>query len=256
VNTLEIAPQILIPLSIIFIFVSMLYSSVGLGGGSTYIALLTIFEINYLLVPTIALTLNIIVTSIGIFNFLKGRFIDLRLILPFIVISIPMSYLGSSLSLPQNVFLWFLLVTLLLVVIRIYFIGNLSLDLELSKIGKIVFSLSFGAILGFIAGAVGIGGGIYLVPLIIIFNLATEKQAAAAGAIFIWFNSVAGVIARYNRGVYDFESMLPLIGAVIVGGYIGSHYGSFKFTPLMIQRTLGIVVIFAIFFISRKLVFL
>ena len=109
-NSLGIEPQIIIFLSIIFIIVSMLYSSVGLGGGSTYIALLTIFGVNYLLVPAIALTLNIVVTSIGIVNFWKGGFIDLRLILPFIIISIPMSYLGSSLPLPQNVFLWLLLI--------------------------------------------------------------------------------------------------------------------------------------------------
>jgi uncharacterized membrane protein YfcA len=111
-----------------------------------------------------------------------------------------------------------------------------------------------GAVLGFVAGTVGIGGGIYLVPLLILFSLATEKEAAAAGAVFIWLNSLVGFIARVQRGAFDESGMIPLILAVILGGYVGSYFGSFKFQPGIIQKTLGVAIIIAIFFITGKLI--
>jgi uncharacterized membrane protein YfcA len=143
--------------------------------------------------------------------------------------------------------------TLILVVIRIYIFDNLEFRIQLSGLQKWIFIFVIGSILGFIAGAVGIGGGIYLVPLIIMFGLGTAKEAAAGGALFIWVNSLAGVIARGHTGTFNSEFILPLAGAVIIGGFTGSYFGSFKFEAKTIQKIMGGVIIIAIIFLIRKI---
>ena len=240
-------------LTILFFFVSILYSSVGLGGGSSYTALMAIVNVDHELIPTTTLTLNLGVTLIGMFNFWRGGHLNLRLILPFLVTSIPMAYLGGALELSREVFYWLLLITLVLVALRIYLWGELRLHLQLVVWQKLVVSMVLGAILGFVAGTVGIGGGIYLVPLLILFGLSSEKQAAASGACFIWVNSLSGLIARAQRGTFNAEWIFPLLGAVIIGGFIGSHFGAQRFSPRMVQQTLGLVILIAIFYLLRSL---
>ena len=238
-------------LPILFFFVAFIYSSVGLGGGSSYTALMAIFGINYLIIPTASLSLNLIVTSIGMLNFWRNGHGRLGLIAPFLLTSIPMAYLAGSLNLPKEIFQLILLFTLILVVVRIYVLRELQLSFYLSGTKKWIFMVGLGAILGFVAGSVGIGGGIYLVPLIVMFDLGSEKEAAAAGTIFIWVNSLAGVFARAQAGTFDIDFILPLIGAVIAGGLAGSYLGSFKFQAETIQKIMGTVIIFAIIFLFR-----
>ena len=240
-------------LPILFLFVAFIYSSVGLGGGSSYTALMAIFGISYLIIPTTSLALNLIVTSIGVINFWRNGHGRLGLIGPFILTSIPMAYLAGTLPLSENIFQLLLLITLMLVVIRIYFFNNLQFSFQLSGVKKWVFILGLGAVLGFVAGAVGIGGGIYLVPLIIMFGLGSEKEAAAAGAMFIWVNSLAGVIARSQSGMFDAGFILPLAGAVIVGGFGGSYLGAVRFDAKTIQKVMGAIVIIAIIFLLRDI---
>jgi hypothetical protein len=240
-------------LSILFFFVAFIYSSVGLGGGSSYTALMAIFGINYLIIPTASLSLNLIVTSIGMLNFWRNGHGRLGLIAPFLLTSIPMAYLAGSLNLPKEIFQLILLFTLILVVVRIYVLRELQLSFYLSGTKKWIFMVGLGAILGFVAGSVGIGGGIYLVPLIVMFDLGSEKEAAAAGTIFIWVNSLAGVFARAQAGTFDIDFILPLIGAVIAGGLAGSYLGSFKFQAETIQKIMGTVIIFAIIFLFREM---
>ena len=112
-----------------------------------------------------------------------------------------------------------------------------------------------GAVLGFVSGTIGIGGGIYLVPLIILFGLGTEQEAAASGAAFILLNSMAGLIARFQRGAVSLELMLPLLLAVLAGGFVGSRLGAMRFNPLTIQKILGLVVILALLLLSRNIWF-
>jgi len=177
----------------------------------------------------------------------------LALILPFMLTSIPMAYLAGTLNVPKDIFQLLLLISLILVVIRIYFLNNLKLSFKLSGAKKWIFIFVSGAVLGFVAGTVGIGGGIYLVPLIIMFQLATEKEAAAAGALFIWVNSLVGVIARTQAGSFDPEFILPLAVAVIAGGFFGSYLGAFKFEPKTIQKFIGVVIIIAIIFLLKNI---
>ena len=137
--------------------------------------------------------------------------------------------------------------------VRIYFFDSLRISLKLESGQKVVFSVVLGGLLGFVAGAVGIGGGIYLVPIIVVFGLGTEKEAAATGSIFIWMNSLSGLLSRMQRGAFDMEMILPLLAAVAVGGYLGSYMGSFRYSPRVVQKVMGIVVVVAIGFLIKRI---
>ena len=240
-------------LSLLLFVVAFLYSSVGLGGGSSYTALLAIFSLSYQVIPVISLTLNLIVTSVGSFNFIRYGHARLRLILPFLITSIPMAYFGASLDLGKDVFLWVLWISLLLVVIRIYFFEHIQLRLTLTPTYRIIISISAGTLLGFIAGVVGIGGGIYLIPLILVLGLGTAKEAAACGALFVWVNSVSGLFARAIHNPVPILDYWPLLIAVIAGGLLGSFLGAKHYSAKTIEKVLGIVIIIALVLLSRKL---
>ena len=241
-------------LAVLFFIVAFTYSSVGLGGGSSYTALMAIFGMNTLAIPMISLSLNLFVTSVGSFNFIRNKHGKIKLIVPFLISSMPMAYLGGALKLPKDIFYWVLLLSLVLVAVRIYFWQNTTIKLNIDQKGKIFISLLAGLALGLVAGTVGIGGGIYLVPLIIIFGLGTEKEAAACGAIFIWLNSFSGLLSRFQYNSIDLTSYIPLIIAVLAGGSLGSFMGSFKFTPKLMEKILGVVIVIAIIFLAKKII--
>ncbi len=246
---LAISPYVL---ALLFFTVAFVYSSVGLGGGSSYTALMAITGVSYLLIPTITLILNLFVTSVASFNFIRKKHARPTLILPFFVGSIPMSYLGGSLKLPREIFYWILLISLVFVVIRIYILENTAMTVRIGHTQKIILSLIAGCVLGFVAGTVGIGGGIYLVPLIIIFGLGSPKEAAACGAVFIWVNSLSGLTARFQHHVMDPKALLPLIAVVIIGGFLGSFVGSSKLSSKAMEKWLGGIILVAILFLAKK----
>ncbi len=241
-------------LVVLFFIVAFTYSSVGLGGGSSYTALMAIFGMNTLAIPMISLSLNLVVTSIGSFNFIRNRHGRIGLIVPFLISSMPMAYIGGALKLPKEIFYWLLLLSLVFVAARIYFWKNTSLKLNIGPKRKVLIQLLSGAVFGLVAGIVGIGGGIYLIPLIIILDLGTEKEAATCGAIFIWLNSFSGLLSRLQYNAIDLTNYIPLIIAVLAGGTLGSFLGSFKFSPRTMEKILGSVIIVAIFFLIKKIV--
>jgi uncharacterized membrane protein YfcA len=163
-----------------------------------------------------------------------------------------MSYLGGSLRLPKQLFFGILLITLILVAIRIYFWESISLKINIGKAQQIVLSLIVGSVLGLLAGIVGIGGGIYLVPLIIILGLGSEKEAAACGAIFIWVNSLSGLIARSQYNPIDLNEFVIFVIAVLIGGGWGSFMGSSKFAPKTMQKILGAIILVAIVVLTKR----
>ena len=241
--------------AILFFAIAFIYSSVGLGGGSSYTAVMALLGFSTIVIPTVSLMLNMLVTTVGSYNFIRQKHVRFKLIAPFLISSMPMAYLGGTLHLPKQLFFWLLLVSLVFVAIRIYFWRNTTLGLILSVRQKISISLLAGAVLGFIAGVVGIGGGIYLVPLIIILGLGSQKEAAACGAIFVWLNSVAGLTARFQYHFIDLRAYIPLIIAVILGGIFGSYLGASRFSAKTIEKVLGMVVLIAIGFLIKKLIF-
>ncbi|MGD2056306.1 MAG: sulfite exporter TauE/SafE family protein [Gammaproteobacteria bacterium] len=238
---------------LLFYTVAYLYSCVGLGGGSAYTALLVIFGVNALAIPLVALTLNICVTTVGSYHFIRNRHARLRLVLPFLVSSIPMAYLGGSLQLPKHVFYWILLISLLLVAVRIIFWRGAQLPLHLTQAARIAVSLAAGSLLGLVAGIAGIGGGVYLIPLILLLGLGNEKEAAAAAAVFVWLNSASGLASRLQYNAIDITEYLPLILAVIIGGAMGSFMGSFRYSSAAMQKALGVIVLIAIMLLARRL---
>lgn len=243
-------------LAALFFLVAFTYSSVGLGGGSSYTALMAVFGVSTLAIPMVSLSLNLFVTSVGSFNYIRNRHARIKLVLPFLISSIPMAYLGGSFKLPKEIFYWILLISLVFVALRIYFWKNTTIKLNIDQNGKIMISLLAGSILGLLAGIVGIGGGIYLVPFIIILGLGTGKEAAACGAIFIWLNSLSGLVSRLQYNSIDLTGYIPLIAAVIAGGTLGSFMGSFKLSPKAMENILGAVIVVAIIFLTRKVIML
>lgn len=240
-------------LPILFFVIAFIYSSVGLGGASSYTAIMAIMGISYQIIPTTSLALNIVVTFFGTINYWRNGYGQIKLVGPFLLASTPMAYMAGSLDLNEFIFQTILLITLILVVIRIYFFDTFTFSFQLSQARKWIFIILLGSILGFIAGAIGIGGGIYLLPLIIIFGLGSEKEAAAAATTFICVNSLVGFIARFKSGTFNSDFILPLIGFVAVGGFLGSYYGSKKYDTKKIQKIMGGIIIVAIILLTRKM---
>lgn len=249
-ESLAISPY---ALAVVFFVVALLYSAVGLGGGSSYTALLAIFGASPVAIPSISLMLNTIVTSISSVNYVRRGHARWNLIMPFLLGSMPMAYVGGTLILPKEIFYWLLLISLLLVVVRIYSPVTTSLNLSFTALQRIIVSLVGGAVLGFIAGAVGIGGGIYLVPLIILLGLGDAKQAAAAGAIFIWVNSFVGLAARFISDRLQLDYSVWIIMAVIAGAVLGSHLGSQRFSARTMEKLLGVIIVIAIVLLAKNL---
>jgi uncharacterized membrane protein YfcA len=248
--------DLLIPITLlafIFAVVAFFYASVGLGGGSSYTALLAIFGASAMTIPLVSLTLNILVTTFGSLVFLLHGHARLRLIVPFIISSIPMAYLGGMLHLPKRIFYVLLLISLCVAAARIYF-PDTSRPVHLDQRRKILLAIGSGAILGLIAGITGIGGGIYLVPLIILLGLGNAKEAAACGAFFIWVNSVSGLLARIQYNEVDLVPYLPLVIAVVLGGMAGTLMGAGRFKVRTMQQILGSILIVAILLLGKKIV--
>ena len=239
-------------LAVIFAMVAFFYASVGLGGGSSYTALLAIFGATTVTIPMVSLTLNVLVTTVGSIIFLSQRHVRLRLIAPFLISSIPMAYVGGMLHLPKMLFYLVLLVSLAFAAMRIYF-PQKTRPLPLDDRGKFFLALGCGAVLGLIAGIAGIGGGVYLVPLILLLGLGTAKEAAACGAFFIWVNSMAGLAARLQYNSIDLVPYMPLIIGALAGGLAGSILGAGRFEPRTMQKILGTLLIVAIIFLGRKI---
>lgn len=239
-------------LAVIFAMVAFFYASVGLGGGSSYTALLAIFGASTAVIPMVSLTLNVVVTTVGSIVFLSQKHVRLRLIAPFLISSIPMAYVGGMLHLPKMIFYLVLLLSLAFAAIRIYFPKETK-PLQLDGRGKFFLAVGCGTVLGLIAGIAGIGGGVYLVPLILLLGLGTAKEAAACGAFFIWVNSVSGLAARLQYNSIDLNPYIPLIIGAVIGGLAGSILGAGRFEPRTMQKILGTVLITAIFFLGRKI---
>ena len=250
---MELADNSIYFLAFCFVVVAFLYSSVGLGGASSYTALMAISGFSTLVIPTLSLTLHLVVTTAGSINFIRKGHARFRLITPFLVTSIPFAYLGGSLQLQKEVFLWILLSSLILVLLRIYVWQSISLKLTLSHEAQLAIASLSGAVLGLVAGIVGIGGGIYLVPLILVLGLGSEKEAAACGAIFVWVNSLSGLISRWQHNPVDMQPYIPLIVAVLVGGLIGSFFGSSRFSPKLMEKILGLIILIATVFLLKRL---
>ena len=239
-------------LAILFLATAILYSSVGFGGGSTYLALLLIWEIPYVILPIIALTCNIIVVSGNCFNYTRAGNLNLKLLTPYLLGSVPLAYLGGSIIINKELFeilLFFVLLlagTLLLINFKSYD------DHESSyKQTPILISLIIGAILGFISGIVGIGGRIFLSPILFLIRAGRPKHITTTASMFILINSIIGIIGQLTKNVVITEiiNYIYLLLAVLIGGLIG-NFLNLKIIP---AKLLALLTALLVIFVAVRL---
>jgi len=232
----------LIPL---LILISFLYSSVGHGGASGYIAILTLVCIQGFLIKPSALILNLIVSSISFFQFYRVGYFKWNLFWPFAITSIPMAFFGSIIKVDPHVFQKFLGFALLFPILKL--IGVFDNKKEVSNNVNLIGALLIGGILGFLSGMLGIGGGIFLTPIIILLGWANMKTAAAVSALFIFVNSLSGLFGLISKGLVIENSVYLWIAAAVFGGIIGAYFGSTKFNSKTLQYILALVLLVAAF---------
>jgi uncharacterized membrane protein YfcA len=222
--------------------IALLYSSVGHAGASGYIATMTLFGIAPTVIRPTALVLNILVASIGTFQFWRAGHFSWKLFWPFALLSIPAAYLGGYLQPSASVLRILIGVVLLFSAARLVLRRN---DPPETSPPSIPVAVGVGAGLGFLAGLTGTGGGIFLTPLLLFCKWAHIRQAAAVSALFIWVNSVAGLVGYFTK-VHSIPSLgLVLAAAAIIGGIIGSHLGSKHLAVRVISLCLATVLLIA-----------
>ena len=232
--------SILIVLAIFI--VAVMYSSVGHGGASGYLAVMAIFAVAPEVTRPTALTLNLFVASIAAFQFYREKHFSWRLFWPFAATSIPFAFIGGMIKLPTNTYKIVLGVVLMLAALRL---AIKLIDSDDIKQPKIAICLAIGAIIGLLSGLVGVGGGIFLTPILLLMNWSETKTAAGVSALFIFVNSLAGLAGNYSQvSVLPNESWIWVIAAVI-GGIIGSTLGVKKFDSMTLRRVLAAVLLFA-----------
>ena len=240
----------MIILSILFFITAILYSSVGFGGGSTYLALLLIWEIPFYIFPVIALCCNIIVVSGNSFNYIRAGNLNLRLLLPYLIGSIPLAYIGGSLPVEKSFFEILLFVVLTLAGFLLFFKFK-SYDDKNETYKKIpkIFSIIIGGILGFISGVVGIGGGIFLSPILFLIKAGKPKHIVTAASIFILINSISGIGGQLTQNLVltEIENYWFLFLVVFIGGQMGNIL-NIRFFPSQILAliTSGLVIFISI----------
>lgn len=229
----------------LFFIVALLYSSVGFGGASSYLAVMSFFEFPPATSATIALTLNVFVATIAFFNYFRGGHFRGHLLWPFLITSIPAAFIGGSIHIDQVVYQILLNVILLYVAVRLFFFP--LKDLPNGKDHprpSLKITLAAGAILGLVSGIVGVGGGIFLSPLIVLAGWGNSKQAAAASAGFIVLNSFGGLMGRAWGGTLDYGGVgFFLIPVGVIGGLLGSYLGVRHFLNIYLQRLLAVILL-------------
>ncbi len=242
----------MIILSILFFVTAILYSSVGFGGGSTYLALLLIWNIPYYIFPVIALSCNIIVVSGNCFNYLKAGNLDLKLLIPYLIGSIPMSFIGGSVIIEKEFFeiLLFLVLTISGLLLLFKFKSYDDKEENYKKI-PIFFSILIGATLGFISGVVGIGGGIFLSPLLFLIRAGRPKHIVTTASLFILINSISGIMGQLTKNlvISEIHNYWYLLIAVLIGGQIG-NFLNLKIFP---TRILALVTSLLVLFVSARM---
>jgi len=237
----------MIILSIFFFITAILYSSVGFGGGSTYLALLLIWNIPYYIFPIIALICNIIVVTGNSINYIRAGNHNFKLLIPFLIGSIPFAFLGGTLKVDKAVF-EILLFLVLSVAGLLLLINNKSYEnkeIIIKKINLFV-SILIGSILGLISGIVGIGGGIFLSPILFLLKADKPKNIVTTASLFILINSISGVLGQLTKETLLREIFVywPLLLAVLIGGLLGNYLNLKIFSNRVLALITSMLVIF------------
>ena len=239
-------------LAILFLVSATLYSSVGFGGGSTYLALLLIWGIPYFIFPIVALSCNIIVVSGNWFNYIRAGNLNLKLLLPYLIGSIPLSYIGGSLPIEKKLFeiLLFLVLATAGTLLLFNFKSYDDKEENYKKIPSIIPVL-IGGILGFVSGVVGIGGGIFLSPILFLLRAGRPKHIVTSASLFILINSISGIIGQLSKNTVlsEIQNYWYLLVAVLIGGQIGN----FLNLKIFSTRALALVTAFLVLFVAFRM---
>ena len=244
----------MIILTIFFFVTAILYSSIGFGGGSTYLALMLIWNVPFYIFPIIALICNIIVVTGNSINFLRTKNINLSLIAPYLIGSVPFAFFGASISIDKNLF-EILLFLILLIAGIFLLLESKSFNKDQVTIRYIpkILSIIIGSIIGFISGLIGIGGGIFLSPILFLLKAGYPKHITSTASIFILINSVFGVAGQLTKDIVlnEFLNYWPLFIAVLIGGQIGS----FLNIKILSNKVLAVMTSFLVIFVAIRMGF-
>ena len=248
----------MIILSILFFITAILYSSVGFGGGSTYLALLLIWDIPYYIFPVLALLCNIIVVTGNSFNYIRAGNHNFKLLTPFILSSVPLAFIGGTLVIKKDVFEIVLFLVLAIAGLFLLF-NSKSYENRNSILKKInlFYSLMIGAIIGLVSGVVGIGGGIFLSPLLFLLKADKPKNIVTNSSLFILINSIAGVFGQLTKEIILNEIILywPFFLSVLIGGHLGNYLNLKIFSNRLLAILTSLLVIFVAFRMGLKILF-
>ena len=241
-------------LSILFFVTALIYSSVGFGGASTYLALLLLWGVPYHIFPIVALACNIIVVSGNSFNYSRSGNLNIKLLLPYLLGSIPFAFIGGSIQIEKELFEIILFLVLgiagglLLINFKSY--DNNSANY---KVLPIYISSLIGVVLGFVSGIVGIGGGIFLSPILYLFRAAKPKHITAAVSLFILINSIFGLIGQLskNQNLFELKDFLYLLLAVLIGGQIGNFIN----LKILSSKILALITSLIVIFVAARIGF-
>ena len=239
-------------LAISFFITATLYSSVGFGGGSTYLALLLIWGVPYFIFPIIALSCNVIVVSGNCFNYIRTGNLNLRLLIPYLIGSIPLAYIGGSLPIEKQLFeiLLFLVLAIAGILLLINFKSYDDKDESYRKI-PLPISIIIGGVMGFVSGIVGIGGGIFLSPILFLIRAGRPKHIVTTASLFILINSISGIIGQLTKNAIlaEVQNYWYLLLAVLIGGQVG-NFLNLKIFP---TRILALLTAFLVLFVAFRM---
>ena len=242
----------MIILSILFFVTAILYSSVGFGGGSTYLALLLIWDIPYYIFPVIALLCNIIVVSGNSFNYIRAGNHNFKLLLPFLIGSIPFAFFGGTLKIEKELFeiILFLVLSIAGILLLINNKSYENNDLIIKKL-SFVIALFIGSLLGLISGIVGIGGGIFLSPILFLLKAERPKIIVTTASLFILINSISGIFGQLTKEdiLIELSNYFSLFICVFIGGLLGNYLNLKIFT----SRNLAIITSLLVIFVSIRM---
>ncbi len=233
-----------------FFVVAIAYAMVGFGGGSTYNALLVLADIDYRLIPTIALTCNILVVTGGVWHFWRAGHLQVGQVLPFLALSVPMAWIGGKLPVSELLFTGLLGASLMITALQMLL---RSPQQDTARRNAVVnpwlIGLPFGAAIGLLSGIVGIGGGIFLAPLLHLMHWGRAQQIAATASAFILLNSLAGLagqLMKQGGGINtdQYFGAWPLFIAVVIGGQIGSRLGSRHLPERWVKVLTGLLILY------------
>ncbi len=229
---------------LLLFLVAFLYASVGHGGASGYIALMTLFNFVPEEIKVIALGLNILVSGIAFIQYYSVEKINYKLAIPLLISSIPLAFVGGGMKIDTTIYKLILAIILVVPIIRLTGIfKEKEKEIQTPPIFILVF---IGAVIGFLSGLISIGGGILLTPLLVYFSWSSMKQASLLSALFIFLNSIAGLIAKKSIPASNETTFFIMAGIVVIAGFLGAFLGAKIFKSIVLKRILASVLIIAV----------